>query len=418
MNITLPYGKSTFSVQLSKDQILEVIAAKTIPASQPPIDLINHALTHPLGASPVQKLVSANHTVAIVVDDYTRPSPTKQLLPPLLSELHEAHIPDEHITIIIATGTHTPPTSEQIENLVGPDIAYRYRIISNDNDNSTYVSVGTSKYGHDIQILKEYVDADCKILVGDIEYHYFAGFGGTRKSILPGISSRETIQQNHAMMFHHASTTGSLKENPINIEMTEALDLVGCDFALYCVLNEHHEIVGVWAGDAHQVMNEGVDLVNQMYQQRIPRKPDIILISADGHPHDINLYQAMKAMYTAAQVIAEHGIIILVAACPEGMGNERYIRWMEQYCTANEIQQGLESCFEIGAHKAYYHRQIAEEATVYLVSSMDPNYVKELGFHPFSTPQDALDHAFAHEGKDKKVLVVPNGTTSHLVLNK
>jgi len=418
MNITLPYGKKTFTVELPEDKILKVISAKSMQASQPCEDLITQALQNPSGTKKIQDLVLNKKNIAIVVDDYTRPSPTKQLLPPLLTELHNAYIPEEHITIIIATGTHTPPTNDQIETLLGRDIAHRYRVIANDNDKSTYMSVGTSKYGHDIQILKEYVEADCKILVGDIEYHYFAGFGGTRKSVLPGIAAGMTIQQNHAMMFHHASTTGSLKENPINLEMTEAMDLAGCDFALYCVLNEHHDIVGVWAGDAHQVMEAGVNFVNNMYQQTLEEKPEIILISADGHPHDINLYQAMKAMYTASQVIADGGIIILVAACPEGMGNDRYVRWMEQYCSAHEIQEGLESCFQIGAHKAYYHRQIIEEATVYLVSSMDPSYVKELGFHPFSNPKEALDHAFAHEGKDKKVVVVPNGTTSHLVLNR
>lgn len=416
MKITLPYGKKSFTVHLSDSQILDVVSLEKIHIESSPDMLIEKALQHPLDTPKLRDLAAENKKVAIVVDDYTRPSPTKQLLPPILSELEQAHINDENITIIIATGTHTPATEKQIHALLGKDIANRYTVISNDIEKGTYVSVGTSRYQHEIKILKDYVDADVKILVGDIEYHYFAGFGGTRKSVLPGIASQKTIQQNHAMMFHPASNTGSLSDNPVNLEMNEALNLAGCDFALYCVLNDHHEITGVWSGDAHQVMKKGVSLVDRMYQQKIPEKPKIILISADGHPHDINLYQAMKAMYTASQVIAKGGIIILVAECPEGMGNDRYIHWMEQYCNADGIKDALESCFEIGAHKAYYHRQIAEEATVYLVSSMNPDYVKELGFHPFATPKDALNHAFNNLGENTPVLVVPKGTTSHLVL--
>jgi nickel-dependent lactate racemase len=419
MEIHLPFGKKTLSCHIDGTHILQIVKTRGIIPQHPPKDLIKKALEQPLGTKRLNEIVKTGDTVAIVIDDYTRPSPSKILLPPILTKLESGGVKSTDITIIIGTGTHTPPSNEMIADLVGTEIMHRYTIISNDNQQSTYVSVGTSQYGHDIQILKEYVDAKIKILVGDIEYHYFAGYGGTRKSILPAIASAETIQNNHSMMFHHDSTTGKRKTNPINIEMTEALHMAGCDFSVSTVLNSDHQLVDVWAGDPMLVMNAGVHLVDSMYQKEIPEKPDILLIAADGHPHDINLYQALKALYTASQIISKKGVIILIAACPDGMANERYIRWMKQYQTADEIKEALQKKFKIGAHKAYYHRNTIENNTVILISEMNDSYVSDiLGFTPAHSIEEALKYARDKVGKDKKILIVPHGSTTHMVIKK
>jgi nickel-dependent lactate racemase len=166
-------------------------------------------------------------------------------------------------------------------------------------------------------------------------------------------------------------------------------------------------------------MNAGVKLVDEMYLKTIPKKPEIIVIAADGHPHDINLYQALKALYSASQVIAENGVIILLAACPDGMGNDRYIRWMERYETAEEIKQALQKDFKIGAHKAFYHRDISERNHVILVSEMNDSFVKDkLGFIPAHQLDAALAHAYKHVDEDAKILVVPQGSTTRLLVPK
>ncbi|MFO8077076.1 MAG: nickel-dependent lactate racemase [Thermoplasmatota archaeon] len=415
MEIQLPYGKDTVPCTVDEKHLLQIIKTKDSIPPDKPERMIQQSLNRPYGTEPLSELAQHGDRVAIVVDDYTRPSPTKLLLPPVLNELKKAGVVDTDVTIIIATGTHTPPSFETIKSIVGDKISRNYTTISNDNKNSDYVSVGNSQYGNTIEILQDYVDADIKILVGDIEYHYFAGYGGTRKSVLPGIASAETIQNNHAMMFHQDANTGILSSNPVSREMTEAMYMADCDFALSCVLNAQHQIVGVWAGDASSIMNAGVKLVDEMYKKQIPKRPDILITAADGHPHDINLYQALKALYTASQVISEQGVIILVAACPEGMGNDRYINWMKNYETSEEIKQALQKHFKIGAHKAFYHRDISEKNTVILVSEMNDSFVKDkLGFIPAKDPNEALMKAKEITGENA-ILVVPQGTTTHLV---
>jgi nickel-dependent lactate racemase len=324
---------------------------------------------------------------------------------------------DLDITIIIATGTHTPPSPEMIKELVGDKISRNYMIISNDAVNGQHVDVGKTKRGNDIEVLKEYVEADFKILLGDIEYHYFAGYGGTRKSILPGISSKNTVQRNHSLLFEKNSRMGVLRENPIHQEMNEAMHFAGCDFALDVVQNSHDRIVGAWAGNPELVMDAGVKLVDSMYRRTVSERPDIVVTAANGAPHDINLYQAMKAMYNACQIIKDDGVIILIAECKQGHGSQLYIDWLSMYKTAQEVQDALCKSFVIGAHKAYYHRQAVESHTVICVSSMDKAQIE--GFFEFkyaTSPNEALQQAFTLKGKDARVLVLPQGTTTLLTM--
>jgi len=413
MEISLPYDTRHLPLSLEKTKNVIIAHPKESPALIHVKDKIRKAVLSPIGVGPLSTIVSPGLKIVIVVDDYTRPAPTKQLLPPLLSELLKYGIKKTDITIIIAAGTHVPSSYEKMIQILGKEIVNQYSVISSDVKNSTYVSVGTSSYGNEIQVLKEYVEADIKILVGDIEYHYYAGYGGTRKSVLPGVSSVKSIQQNHGMMFHKECAMGILDTNPINTEMIEAMDMAGCDFALSAVLNSQHEIVGVWAGDPKRVMQKGVALVDEMYKKKFCQLQDIVISAADGSPHDINLYQALKALYSASRIAKKNGVIILIAACPEGIGNELYASWLEKYTSAYEIQELLEKDFKLGAHKAFYHRQATEKNMVILVSELQDSFVKEkLGFIPASNPNEALKMAVAQVKKNPNILVAPRGSTT------
>ena len=416
MQYNLPYGKTSQTITIPNDYSVEYISGKQhkkIPFFN---NLADEAFHYPLQSATLPDLVRSGDSVVIVVDDHTRPCPSKQLLPIVLDELKKGGVSDSDITILIGTGTHSSPTKNQIVQLLGKQIVHNYTIISNDNKNSSYVSIGSSSYDHDIKIHKTYIDADVKIVISDIEYHYFAGYGGTRKSILPGIASGETIQQNHAMMFNEYATTGELRKNPISIEMQEAFDLAGCDFMIGAVLNQNHEIIGLWTGDAKQVMDHGVNLVDSLFTKKISKKPDVIITAADGSPHDINLYQALKAVHTASKVINEDGIILLAAECAEGMGNKVYQEWLKTYSTAEQIKQALQKQFIIGAHKAYYHRKIIERNTVYLSSCFNPSFVKKnLGFIPVENLEDSFYKLVSLKRDINNVLIVPKGSTTRLV---
>lgn len=419
MHIELPYGKGTLSLDVPDKNLIEVAVPKEFIQPMQSERMVQEALQHPLGTDRLSTMIGPGETVAIVIDDYTRPCPTKIILPPVLEELKNAGVNDLDVLIIVATGTHTPPSADIIKDLVGDKIFRNYMIISNDAVNGHHMNVGRTKRGNDVEILKEFVDADFKILLGDIEYHYFAGFGGTRKSILPGISSKNTIQQNHGLLFEKHSRMGQLKENPIHQEMNEAMHFAGCDFALNVVQNSHHCIVGAWAGKPELVMDAGVKLVDTMYKKEISEAPDIVITAANGHPHDINLYQAMKAMHTACQIVKPDGIIILVAECPDGHGSQLYIDWLKKYKTSEEICKALQNNFIIGAHKAFYHRITVENHPVIFVSAMSSPDVTELfRFTKEQTPNDALSKALTISGPQSRVLVVPQGTTTFLTFKK
>jgi nickel-dependent lactate racemase len=417
MQIQLPYGKGTLPLDVPDKNLLKVVLPREFIQPLQAELMIQEALSNPLGTETLSQTVSAGDRVVIVIDDYTRPCPTKLLLPPVLEELKKAGVNDLDILLLVATGTHAPPSPDVMKGLVGDKIFRNYMMTSNDVINGQHVMVGKTKLGNEIEIVKEYVEADFKILLGDIEYHYFAGYGGTRKSILPGIASKSTIQKNHSLLFEKNSRMGVIKQNLIHQEMNEAMHLAGCDFTLNVVQNSQHCIVGAWAGKPEPVMDAGVKLVDSMYRREITEKPDIVITAANGAPHDINLYQSLKAMYTACQVVKENGVIILVAECPQGHGSDLYVDWLKKYLTAREVQDALCKCFVIGAHKAFYHRSMVENHPVIFVSSMKKDEVENFfSFKYAANPNDALQQAFALRGKDAKVLVVPQGTTTFITV--
>ncbi len=418
MEIKLPYGKQKLSVNIDDKNLLEKVMPKEMPPYDKPEIIIRNALENPMGTDKLYEIAVSGDKVSIVVDDYTRPCPNEKLLLPVLEDLEKAGVSFSDILIIVACGTHTPPDYDKIKEIVGDKFARNYTVISSDVENGDYVKVGVSKQGNEIKVLREYVESDVKILLGDVEYHYFAGYGGTRKSVLPGISAEECIQNNHSQLFDSNSNTGILHGNPVSEEMNEALHMVGCDFCLNVVLNSKHQIVGAWSGRPSIVLNSAVKLVDEMYKVEIDKKPDITLIAANGHPHDINLYQALKAMHTAAQVTKKNGVIILVAECPEGYGSDLYFDWIQKYKTSSEIEKRLKEDFVLGGHKAFYHRKAIEDFKVFFVTGMDHSCAEdtfELKCH--DTVEDALEKAYKILGRDSKVLVVPQGSTTHIVIS-
>jgi len=416
MQIQLPYGRGTIPIDIPDKNLQKVILPKEIIQPDRPEIIIRNALFNPIGTDRLSQIATEYDKVAILVDDYTRPCPTKTLLPPVLEELQCANVRDSNIVIIVANGTHRPPSDEMKREIVGDKVFRNYRVISNDYVNGEFYTVGKSKFGNEIEILREYVEADIKIILGDIEYHYFAGYGGTRKSILPGISSSRTVHNNHKMMFDKNAKAGVLKENPIHQEMNEAMHLAGCDFALNVVLNSRQRIVGAWAGNPDLVLDAGTKLVDEMYKIKVDKKADIVITAASGHPHDLDLYQAYKALHTALPVTKDNGVIILVAECKNGHGNEIYYEWMKKYKTAKEVEEKLKQSFVMGAHKAYYHLKAIEEYQVIFVSSMDKTELEEVfRFKYASDTNKALQEAFKIAGGDASVFVVPQGTTTLMI---
>lgn len=416
MEIHLPYGKKGTSINVAEKNLAGILRPAEYKTKESPETLIKNALRNPEGTKKLSDIVKAKKKkgiVAVVVDDHTRPCPTDKILPPLFEELRSAGVKDEDILIIFATGSHRTTTKDEAEKLLGKDIASRIRYISNDSWGTDYVDIGTTKRGTKVMLKKAFYDADVKILTGDVEIHYFAGYGGGRKSILPGIVRYDTIQDNYKRNFFDPNARpAKLDGNPMYENMTEAARFAGVDYTINVVQDEKG-IVGAYSGDFDIVLKKGAALVEKIYMARAKEKADIVVSSANGSPHDIDLYQAYKALHLALAVVKDGGSIILLAECPEGPGNKNYEAWMKKYKTKEEMRKELDREFNIGGHKAYYNLLAVEKADIYLVTAMPKEDVEGLyRFKHAKTANDALAQALKKHGADAKVLVVPEGSTT------
>jgi nickel-dependent lactate racemase len=256
-----------------------------------------------------------------------------------------------------------------------------------------------------------FAQADIKILLGDVNLHYYAGYGGGRKSVLPGVSGVETVQHNHAMMLNANAKTGLLEGNPVHEDMTEAARMAKVDFIVNIVENSKGEMVKAFAGDLEQAFLEAVKLVDEMYKIKVDRRADIIVASAGGHPADINLYQAHKAIDNALDAVKRGGVIILVAECPEGHGNQVFYDWMTRLQDLKSTEKEIKRGFVMGGHKAYYLLKVLQNHPVILVSSLPDYYASNVfKLKTARAVNDALTEAFKLAGSASRVWTMPQGS--------
>ncbi len=326
VDVWLPYGKTEICARVPTRSFLGSIEPKEKPGAPDAKTEVERALNEPLGSKKLSEIVKPEHKVVIVVDDVTRTVPSDILVLSLLKELNTAGVKDENITVIFACGTHRAVKQEETVNLLGQEVLSRVKTASHDFKAQDLVHVGTTqKHGTKVLLNRVFVEADVRILTGDVCLHYYAGYGGGRKSVLPGVSGEETIKHNHAMLLDANAKTGMLDGNPVHEDMVEAAKLAKVDFVLNVVTNSKGEVVKAFAGDLEQAFNEGVKLVDEMYRVTVDRRADIVVVSSGGNPADLNLFQAYKSVDNALEVVKRGGVIVLVAECPEGHGNH----WQE-----------------------------------------------------------------------------------------
>lgn len=406
----ISYGKTEVCARIPTRNFLGSIEPKEKAGVTDPKAEIERALGQPIGTQRLNEIAKAGDKVAIVVDDATRATPSYLMILPLLDELNKAGVKDEDVTVIFGCGSHRPVNPEEKEKLVGKEALERVKTINHDYKAEDQVFLGETSHGTKVNVNKTFAEADVKVLAGDINLHYYAGYGGGRKGLLPAVSSAETIQQNHALLVHPKATTGVLKGNPVHEDMMEAAKLAKVDFILNIVTNSKKELVQAFAGDLEQAFLEGTKLVDEMYKVPIEQRANIVVVSAGGHPHDINLYQASKAIHNALEAVKRRGVIILAAECPEGHGNEAFAEWMEKFTDLKRIEKEIRKRFVLGGHKAYYLNKALQKVTIILVSVMPDCYaVNTFKMRTASAMNDALRDAFELAGKNAKVYVMPHG---------
>ena len=335
MKAHFSFGKNGIDVSVPDGfecQVIKSRSASGLPDGSPELDAaLASALDSPIGCKPLATLAAGRKSAAISVCDITRPAPNRTTLPPLLARLHDAGIPVDAVTILIATGLHRAATEAEVNTIVGPEIAAKYRVVSHDaRVLAAHRTLGATRRGTPVFIDERFMAADLHITLGFIEQHLMLGFSGGRKLIAPGLAAQETIKAIHAPRFMREplATEGSITDNPLHAELLEIAAMARHDFILDVTLTQDRQISGVFAGHPVKAHTAGVDFLNLTSLQRLPEPADAVITSAAGYPLDLTFYQATKGITAAQHLVKPGGRILIVAECAEGVGSPEFARKM------------------------------------------------------------------------------------------
>jgi nickel-dependent lactate racemase len=397
-HIRLPYGRGALELELEAD--LLDIEAQDVPSKikRPPLECLRAALRNPLGTLPLHEIAArkAAPSIVIVVDDHTRAAPTELMLTALMEELGEDA--RDRITVLVACGTHQPPLDADVRRILGNYYGLLPFSI-HDCDAPDLTAVGTTCRGTPVKLNSVYMNADIKILTGDITLHYYAGFGGGRKSILPGIAARESIQANHALLVHEQARTANLEENPVHLDMMEAAHLAPPDYILNVICSAPDQIDQAYAGSFDQAFLQGVSYARDLFCRSSDERYDLLIVSAGGTPKDRNLYQAAKAIENCYRAVAPGGALLLVAECPDGVGDPLFAQWMDAYPTYAAAEKAIQTHFVLGGHKAFYIRKVMEKIDLAVVSELDIELLERWQIPGFRSLESALSRLKKDIGK-------------------
>ena len=408
IEVPFKYGLSSLTLSIDDSTArVHLLEPGRAASSSDEDGVIRSALDNPIDSPMLSDLVSPGQQVVVVTSDVTRPCPSAHLLPPVLDELNRGGVQDEDITVVFGLGTHRSHTQEEQVRLVG-DVVYR-RVRCIDSDPADVRLIGRTSRGTPIAAFRPVLNADVRVCLGAIEYHYFAGYSGGFKAIVPGVCSADTIQHNHRMMTNPNAVTGRLAGNPVREDIEEAGEMVGVHFILNVILDGSKRIVSAVAGHPRAAHRQGCAQLDEFGKATVERPVDLVIVSAGGHPKDINLYQAQKALDSARHIVRPEGIILLVAECREGLGHATFESWMQDPGGPDAIISRIQQEFVIGGHKAAAVAMAMKQATVYLVSALPADFARSIGFHPFESLDEALQSALARVGPSATVAIMPEG---------
>lgn len=407
MKLRFGFGTGFQEVEVPEEHFLGELHANEVHTELTGEAEVLRALRNPIGSKRLGDIVRPGETVAIITSDITRPMPTYKVMPALLDELYAAGIRCEDITLVFGLGSHRKQTPEEHKKLAGERAYAEIRCV--DSDPSDCVSYGNTSRGTPVDIFRAVAEADRRICLGNIEYHYFAGYSGGAKAIMPGVSTREAIQANHSRMVLPECCAGALETNPVRLDIEEAGAMVGIDFIVNVVLSEHKEILCAVAGDPIKAHRAGCKFLDTLYRKELKQGADIVLVSQGGAPKDLNLYQTQKALDNAKHAVNDGGVIILIGSCREGLGEHTFEEWMTSAPSAHSLIERIEKEFKLGGHKAAAIAMVLEKAEVDLVSELDDDFVRSIFLTPQPSAQAALDRALEKLGRDATILAMPYG---------
>lgn len=407
MEFAIKYYKDLVSFQIPDENVLGEILPNTCPSVESEEKEVKRALSEPFDSPLLSDVVRPGEKVVIITSDVTRPVPSRIIIPCLLDELRKAGVENKDITVVFGLGSHRKQTEEEQKNLVGEEVYGQVRCIDSNPDDC--VHLGTCKNGTPVDIFRTVAEADRRILVGNVEYHYFAGYSGGMKAIMPGVSSKEAIQANHKNMIRPGAFAGNLVNNPVRDDIEEVRNFINVDFIVNVTLDDHKKIAFAAAGHPVTAHRKACEFLDKIYKKKVKEPADIVVVSTGGYPKDINLYQAQKSIDNVKHIVKKGGIMIVAASCKEGYGSIPFTKWINQYNSPTERIEEIRKHFELGGHKAAALGLVQENADIYLVTDMDDESVTKANMVPFHDIQTAVNHALEKMGKNATVYIVPVG---------
>ncbi|MBC8587230.1 nickel-dependent lactate racemase [Paratissierella segnis] len=416
MIYSMGFGKTRIEFNVNEGNILGELRPNEVEVHSTGEMEIKRALDNPINSPKLSGIVKPGEKIVIVTSDITRPMPSRIVLPYVIDEILKAGCSKEDITIVFALGAHRSHTDEEKRYIVGEEIFNTIKCMDSNQDD--YIHLGNTKNGTPIDIFTPVATADKRICLGNIEYHYFAGYSGGVKAIMPGVSTRHAIQANHSIMIDDGAVAGNIDTNPVRLDLESIGEVISIDFIVNVVLDENKKIVKAVAGHFIDAHREGCRFLDELYKIPIKEKADIVIVSQGGYPKDLNLYQAQKALDNAKHAVKDGGIIILVASCKEGLGEAVFESWMTGAKTSKELIKKIGENFVLGGHKAAAIALTLEKAKIFLVSELEAEFIKTIFMKPFNNIQDALEQALIEKGLNAKIILMPIGGSTLPVYDK
>jgi nickel-dependent lactate racemase len=414
MKTTLKYGQRQRNLVIPEKARVSVLSPLTVPVVENMEGAFEEAMDSPRGGQGLETMDKPG-SVAIAVPDETRPTPVKILLPLLLKRVYRTfpHLRPQQVTIVIGGGLHPPLDENGIRRVVPQSLAPGCRVVSHDAVRSPMNDYGTTSRNTPVLINALFAEADLRLVMGNIDPHQFVGFTGGAKGAVIGCGSKSTIEANHGLMFNERARVATIEGNPVRLDIDEAGDLIGIHMATNVVLDASNRMANLLVGEPKAVYREGTRTCRALYGVPVREKFDIAVASCGGYPKDINLYQAQKGLAHAAQAVKPGGKILLMAACPQGIGDEAYFEYVSRFPTPEAVLEDFRRMgFKMGAHKAFLFSRTLVAFDVAIATDLQPGLLSKCHLRPCD-PQETIEKWVDSSSGSPRVGAIPNANTTY-----
>jgi nickel-dependent lactate racemase len=416
VDIKIPYGRDTIGVKVPEQNFAGCLEMNKVDAGASEAEILEIALKHPEGDISFEGFVKDAEDILIIANDATRPTPTARILDILLG-----HVADTKLRFLVATGIHRAPTEEELDYIFGRHLKiFRPEIYIHDSRKGEEMEyIGTSKNSTPMYINRLALEARKIVIIGSVEPHYFAGYTGGRKALLPGIAGYETIEKNHKHALRQEAMSLALEGNPVHEDMVDACDILKNKeiFSVQVVLDSSGCIYSASAGSLEGSFEQAVKKAEEVFCVKTPFKTEIV-VTAAPYPMDIDLYQSQKALENGKLALKDGGILILVSKCRTGVGDDVFVKLLKNSSDPKQALENIDGEYKLGYHKAAKIAEIAMRAEIWAATGLEPDVLSDIFIKPMDSVQAAVDRALKIKGPEAKILFIPHGSiTVPLVKN-